>query len=79
MTTDSDARPAALGPDLSPDENAPYGYTIDPGTGQRRPKLKAGRPAKSAAPKQQPTQVPPSLEDLKQAAEIAGPDRKSVV
>lgn len=79
MSTTSD-RPAFLGPDLSPDENAPYGYTVDATTGEIRPKLKAGRPAKSAAPRVQPAQVPPSLADLKQAAEITGgaprePDR----
>ena len=33
--------------DLAPDDDAPYGYTLDAKTGERRPKLKPGRPAKT--------------------------------
>lgn len=34
-------------PDLSPDENAPYGYMIDQSTGQRRAKKRPGRQRKT--------------------------------
>jgi hypothetical protein len=49
------------------DLEAPYGYTEDPRTGERRPKKSPGRPRKS-----------PSLEDLKAAkeAEPAPDDRR---
>lgn len=43
-------------------DEAPYGYTVDPRTGIERPKKAPGRPRKS-----------PSLEDLKAAKEAAGP------
>lgn len=33
---------------LAPDENAPYGYTVDRATGTRRPKKTAGRPKVSS-------------------------------
>lgn len=35
-------------PAPAPDEDAPYGYTVDRVTGERRPKLKAGRPSGSS-------------------------------
>jgi len=47
---------AAAAPATDPE--APYGWTTDPATGERRPKKTAGRPRKS-----------PSVEDLKTAAE----------
>lgn len=41
--TDANVEPLSL----EPDENAPYGYMIDPDTKERRPKKRAGRPTKS--------------------------------
>ena len=51
---------AEAGPDvadpLAPDESAPFGYTIDRATGQRRPKKVAGRP-KAGAEEENPDDV----------------------
>lgn len=62
---------AALGPDLlAPDESAPYGYTIDSKTGERRPKKRAGRPPSTPRPDSDAPRVdgrPPSLEELRAA------------
>lgn len=49
---------------LEPDENAPYGYTIDRKTGDRRPKQRAGRPRAEGTdppdkPKDKPSTRPP--------------------
>lgn len=57
---------------LAPDENAPYGYTFDRVTGDKRPKLKAGRNrTRNAA--EPPSEVqpgePPSLDTLKANAQ----------
>jgi hypothetical protein len=78
-------RPAFLGPDLSPDEQAPHGYTVDRLTGAVRPKKKPGRPLDAARPAGpdggSPPPAPPgppSLEQLKAAAAgkaAAAPDR----
>jgi hypothetical protein len=46
---------------LEPDANAPYGYMIDPDTGLRRPKIRAGRRRKTAIP---PQVASPSAEQL---------------
>lgn len=44
---------------LEPDEQAPYGYTIDRRTGQRRPKRRAGRPkAEETEPADEPESAP---------------------
>jgi len=87
MTVPTDAapedRPSFLGPDLSPDENAPNGYMIDPLTGERRPKKKAGRPRRNTPPESDggpPPPAPPgppSLEELRTRAPRAEapPDR----
>jgi hypothetical protein len=58
---------------LAPDDDAPYGYTFDRVTGERRPKLKAGRNRKAreddaAGPPDVPTGEPPSIEALKAGA-----------
>lgn len=78
----AESRPTFLGPDLSPDENAPNGYMIDPLTGERRPKKKLGRPRTRTAPETEggPSPAPPgppSLEDLRARAPRAAvpPDR----
>lgn len=49
---------------LAPDENAPYGYTIDPKTNERRAKLRPGRQRKDASPRPV-AGVSPSLDELK--------------
>lgn len=49
---------------MGPDENAPYGYMVDPDTGERRPKKRAGRRRKAEAP--------PSVENLDKVT--GGPD-----
>jgi hypothetical protein len=46
--------------ETSPD--APYGYTVDPQTGERRPKKRAGRPRAKATP----PPPAPNLDELKQ-------------
>jgi hypothetical protein len=38
-------------PDLSPDDQAPFGYTIDRATGEKRPKKRAGRPQRDTPTK----------------------------
>ena len=45
----------------TPTDEAPYGYTVDAETGERRPKKRAGRPRKGATP---PADAP-DLEDLR--------------
>lgn len=64
---------------LAPDDEAPYGYTIDRVTGARRPKLKAGRPGKEAATETSPGPASradsPGLDQLKEAAQAAHPER----
>lgn len=56
---------------LEPDENAPYGYTFDEKTGERRPKKSAGRPRRGTGAAPRSTNgVPPSLDELK-AGELA--------
>lgn len=54
---------------LAPTDEAPYGYTIDRATGERRPKKRAGR---SGLPSKDDSADPASLEDL-----VAAPARKS--
>lgn len=49
---------------LEPDENAPYGYTIDTKTGERRPKKRAGRPRVTSVP------VPQDAQDLRLEDEL---------
>lgn len=79
----TDERPAFLGPDLSPDEDAPYGYMIDPVSGGRRPKKKPGRPRDAERPLTPDGGLsappgPPSIEQLRAKAavkEAQTPDR----
>lgn len=53
--------PAAEELSLEPDANAPYGYMIDPDTGLRRAKIRAGRRRKTTIP---PQVASPSAEQL---------------
>lgn len=59
---------------LAPTLEAPYGYTIDPESGERRPKKTAGRRPRNTPPPARPG-VSPSLEELKatKAAAEAAP------
>jgi len=51
---------------LAPDEEAPYGYMIDPKTKERRPKKLPGRPVgRGTPPATPPPGVSPPLDDLK--------------
>lgn len=59
---------------LAPTLEAPYGYTIDPETGERRPKKTAGRRPRSTPAAPRPG-VSPSLEELK-ATKDAAPKAK---
>ena len=51
-------------PDDVPSAEAPYGWTTDPVTGERRPKKTAGRRRRTDQPPKTPG-VPPALEELK--------------
>lgn len=62
--------PPAVDP-LAPDDEAPYGYTIDPGTKEKRPKLRPGRQRKDA-PAKAPSGASPSLDELKAMKEAQG-------
>ncbi len=42
---------------LEPDDTAPYGYMIDPATGERRPKKRPGRQRRTTAPTGTPSPV----------------------
>lgn len=59
---------------LAPDADAPYGYMLDPGTGERRPKKRPGR-QRVAPPLFTASTGTPSLEDLKAAKDQGGPDQ----
>lgn len=50
---------------LAPDAEAPYGYTIDRGTGQRRAKKLPGRPGKADTVSPPLSREQPTLEQLK--------------
>lgn len=54
---------------LAPDEDAPYGYTIDRKTGERRAKKLPGRPGKAevTAPQPAASRGQPSLDEIKAA------------
>lgn len=74
QSQESQAGAEVFDPDV-PTVEAPYGYTLDPDSGEYRPKKTAGRRSRNAPPLPKPTGVSPSLEDLKAAA-AAGPAPK---
>lgn len=61
----------------APTAEAPYGWTTDSVTGERRPKKTAGRRARGAA-KSAPSAAPPSLEELRAGALSGGDPREDV-
>lgn len=54
----------ALSDDLAPDEEAPFGYTIDRKTGERRPKKVSGRP-RAVPPVKFEAGRTPTIEEMK--------------
>jgi hypothetical protein len=60
--------------DLAPDEDAPFGYTIDRKTGERRPKKVSGRP-RAVPPVKFETGSTPSVEALKSQKREQNEDR----
>lgn len=85
MTSALFQEPASAPVDVPPEEDpdapsaeAPYGWTRDPVTGERRPKKTAGRRRKDAPAEPAPSTGTPSLEELKARAKDSGPKAEDV-
>jgi len=52
----------------APDDDAPYGYMIDRTTGERRPKLRPGRPTVISLDEEKAPTLSPTLDELKSSS-----------